>query len=42
VIRKVYEKLDKTGTGAVTLDDIARNYNLRANRDLTTAIRTQD
>ena len=40
VIRAAYAKIDVNGTSNVTLDDIAKAYDVRGNRDTTTGIRT--
>lgn len=42
VIRAAYAKIDVNGTSNVTLDDIAKAYDVRGNRDTTTGIRTQE
>lgn len=39
-IRRAYSKLDVQGVSNVTLDDIARSYDVRGNRDTTSGVRS--
>lgn len=42
IVRKAYEKMDPTGRGEVTLDCVARTYNVNANRDVTSGLRSAE